>query len=139
MVLTSPEVYRYSIYDTPSSPRRTSIIPPNDNSNNSNNNLNPASADDTETASFEAALSDVSEQNEDEDDEGAEADADDDDDSEAMSENSDQDEESPLQQSRCHSDLNRPIIRPRAEYRGAANVRTVKDGVCIYAYKARLF
>lgn len=112
-------VYRYSIYDTPSSPRTTSIIPPNDN-------LDSANTDGTEAKTpSETAASESDEQ--DEELEEAEAEADSDSDSDGMFEDSDRDEESPLRQSGCHSNLNRPIIRPRGEYRGAANVRTVKD------------
>jgi hypothetical protein len=58
-------------------------------------------------------------------------------DSEEASEDSDEEnEEIPLREN--YSNASCPVIRPRKEYRGAANVRTVKDGTYLYALEDAL-
>ena len=109
-----PQVYQYSIYDTPSTPRRSSVIPPNsDPTPEQSDSESGDSSDDEAIAALENAVAELDGDN----DSGSDTDE--------MSEDSDADE--PASRSK-YSGLDRPVIQPRKEYRGAANVRTVKDG-----------
>ncbi|KAJ1309089.1 hypothetical protein OPQ81_004767 [Rhizoctonia solani] len=107
-------VYRYSIYDTPpeSASRETSIVPSNDSVEPKDNSSQPAPSSSILT---ESTLGEQPEPGSDSESEETYNSDDDDDD----------DDEIPMQGG--HSYKNHPIILPRSEYRGAANVRTVKD------------
>ncbi|ELU45462.1 Histone acetyltransferase SAGA, TRRAP/TRA1 component, PI-3 kinase superfamily TRA1 [Rhizoctonia solani AG-1 IA] len=114
------QVYRYSIYDTPSesTPRQTSIVPNNDSLER--RDANSARLKSSESSTCGSTNDDEeSNQNPEEESEG-EYDSSDED-----------DEEMPLQSGSSYG--NHAIILPRSEYRGAANVRTVKDGEWVYA------
>ncbi|CAE6473282.1 unnamed protein product [Rhizoctonia solani] len=108
-------VYRYSIYDTPSEPasRQTSILPENESIEAQDNNsprLGSSSSGGTESTNEEELA----------------IDQDSDSESEEGSQTSDEDdEEYPLQGGNSYK--NHPVILPKSEYRGAANVQTVKD------------
>ncbi|KAF8760148.1 PI3 PI4-kinase family [Rhizoctonia solani] len=107
-------VYRYSIYDTPSesAPRQTSIVPNNDSLERRDANSARLKSSESSTC---GSTNDDEESNQNPEEE-----------SEEESDSSDEDdEEMPLQSGSSYG--NHAIILPRSEYRGAANVRTVKD------------
>lgn len=113
--LTLLQVYQYSIYDTPSTPKKSTIVPPNENQPPELlGSESGGSSDDEAATALENAVAELNE------------DSDSSSDSDEMSEDSDADE--PASRTK-HSGLDRPVIQPRKEYRGAGNVRTVKDGV----------
>ncbi|GAB1519684.1 hypothetical protein RhiTH_002752 [Rhizoctonia solani] len=107
-------VYRYSIYDTPSesTPRQTSIVPNNDSLERRDANSARLKSSESSTC---GSTNDDEESNQNPEEE-----------SEEEYDSSDEDdEEMPLQSGSSYG--NHAIILPRSEYRGAANVRTVKD------------
>jgi len=114
-------VYRYSIYDSPSDPKRSSIIPSNVTNSTGSSSASSKSPTPGTASALENALAEGMVESDDEGDSvdsasgsgsGSDSDADE------MSEG--EDESEPAQ-------LDRPIIRPVKDYRGTANVRTVKD------------
>ncbi|KAF8605379.1 WD40 repeat-like protein [Ceratobasidium sp. AG-I] len=107
------EVYQYSIYDTPSTPKKSSIIPPNSDQIPEQSDSESSDSSDDEAA---AALENVVAEPDGDDDSGSHSDE--------MSEDSDAG--SPASRTK-YSGLDRPVIQPRKEYRGAGNVQTVKD------------
>ncbi|CUA69076.1 WD repeat protein iqw1 [Schizosaccharomyces pombe 972h-] [Rhizoctonia solani] len=114
-------VYRYSIYDTPSesTSRQSSILPNNNDLESQDTGSSPPAS--SESNAIESVPDEEPDEESDED-----ADGDTDEDSETTSEDEDdRGEESPLRGNHTHR--NQPAILPRSEYRGAANVQTVKD------------
>lgn len=111
-------VYQYSIYDSPSTSKTSTIVPPNGNqtSQKSDSESGDSSSDDEAVAALENAMAQLEEQTNSDSGSGS--------DSDEMSEDSDTGE--PASRTK-YSGLNRPVIQPRKEYRGAGNVRTVKD------------
>ena len=93
------------------------MIPPNRSQTSEQSDSESGDSSDDETA---VALENAVAEFEEEGDSGS--------DSDEMSDDSDVD--GPASRSK-YSGLDRPIIQPRKEYRGARNVRTVKDGVLL--------
>ncbi|KEP49326.1 histone acetyltransferase SAGA, TRRAP/TRA1 component, pi-3 kinase superfamily TRA1 protein [Rhizoctonia solani 123E] len=110
------EVYRYSVYDTPSdSGSRQSSIVPNNLESRDASSPQPASS---ESGATESGATDSAPDEEPDQDSGSEG-------SQTSDEDDEDDEDSDLHGAYVYK--NQPIILPRSEYRGAANVQTVKD------------
>ncbi|QRV87975.1 WD repeat protein [Ceratobasidium sp. AG-Ba] len=120
-------VYQYSIYDSPTIRRATSIIPPNDTNGVSGaKQTSPKSygshtPEIEEALTLESLLAEHMDTSDDEDEESGDSE-------EERDDSESEDEESNSDGSEGVGNwLRRPIIMPAKEYRGAANVRTVKD------------
>ncbi|KAG8733980.1 hypothetical protein FRC10_012040 [Ceratobasidium sp. 414] len=116
------EVYQYSIYDSPSTQSVTSILPSNHVSGPKRSSPQPNKSPSPEGIAL--ALEAVSVEHmgtfdEEDEDEGAGSDSD--------SVDSDSDEMSEDEGETVLTALDRPIIQPIKHYRGAGNIKTVKD------------
>jgi hypothetical protein len=121
------KVYRYSIYGSPSTPKRSSIVPSNTSSSTRSDSASGKSLTLETASALENALAEGIVESDDEED-GAGSVSDSGSDEDEMSEGSNDSEP---------ARLDRPIIRPVKEYRGAGNVRTVKDGMSRIRLKVR--
>ncbi|KAG9127634.1 hypothetical protein FRC07_011378 [Ceratobasidium sp. 392] len=116
-------VYQYSIYDTPPIQRTSSIVPNNKAKSPNRPRVRTGKSPNPEEpeAALESLLAEHMDTSSDEEEDEAESSNSDSD------TNSDSDEMSEDEDETTSAVLDRPIILPIKDYRGAGNIRTVKD------------